>query len=139
MNTNHKPRSVEPPQQIRDLAEKGTERSKEFYKNAGATTTEATAALQSCWTNAFRGMQEYSGKLAEFAQDNTKAQLEFMQKLAGLRSPTEFFEVSTKHMQQQLERLTEQGKLLTALAQRVSLETAEPIKSGLGKAQEKAA
>ena len=139
MNTNHKPRSVEPAQQIRDLTEKGTERSKEFYKNAGAATTEATAALQSCWTNAFRGMQEYSSKLAEFAQDNTKAQLEFMQKLAGLRSPTEFFEVLTQHMQQQLERLTEQGKLLTALAQRVSLETAEPIKSGLANAQQKAA
>ena len=62
-----------------------------------------------------------------------------MQKLAGLRTPAEFFEVSTKHMQQQLERLTEQGKLLTALAQRVSLETAEPIKSGLANAQQKAA
>ena len=139
MNTNHKPRSVEPAQQIRDLAEKGTERSKEFYQNAGEATTEAAAALQSCWSNAVRGMQEYNEKVTEFAQANTKAQLEFMQKLAGLRTPTEFFEVSTKHTRQQTERLTEQGKLLTALAQRVSLETAEPIKSGLAKAQEKAA
>jgi len=139
MNTNHKPRSPEPAQQVRDWAEKGTERSKELYQNAGAATTEAAAALQSCWTNAFRGMQEYNSKLAEFAQDNTKAQLEFIQKLAGLRSPTELFEVSTKHTQQQFERLTEQGKLLTALAQRLALEAAEPVKSGLAKAQEKAA
>ena len=139
MSTHSKPRSIEPAQQFRDMAEKGTERSKEFYENAGAATTEAAAALQTCWTNGFRGMQEYNEKVTEFAQANTKAQLEFMQKLAGLRTPTEFFEVSTKQMQQQLERLTEQGKLLTALAQRVSLETAEPIKSGLAKAQEKAA
>ena len=79
MKTNHKPRSVEPTQQIRDLAEKGTQRSKELYENAGAATTEAAAALQSCWTNAFRGMQVYNDKLAEFAQANTKSQLEFMQ------------------------------------------------------------
>ena len=63
----------------------------------------------------------------------------FMQKLGGLKSPTEFFEFATKHTQQQFERLTEQGKLLSALAQRVALETAEPIKSGLAKAQQKAA
>ena len=139
MNTNHKPRSPEPAQQVRDWAEKGTERSKEFYQNAGAATSEAAAALQSCWTNAFRGMQEYNEKLAEFAQANIKSQLEFTQKLAGLRSPTELFEVSTKHTQQQLERLTEQAKLLTALGQRLALEAAEPIKSGLARAQEKAA
>ena len=139
MNTNQKPKSVEPAQQVRDLAEKSTERSKEFYENAGPTTTEVAAALQSCWSNAFRGMQEYNEKLAEFAQANIKSQLEFMQKLAGLRSPAEFFELSTKHAQHQLERVAEQGKLLTALAQRVVLEAAEPIKSGLAKAQEKAA
>ena len=139
MKTNHKPRSPEPAQQVRDWAEKGTERSKELYQNAGAATTEAAAALQSGWTNSFRGMQEYNEKLAEFAQTNIKSQLEFTQKLAGLRSPTELFEVSTKHTQQQLERLTEQAKLLTALGQRLALEAAEPIKSGLARAQEKAA
>ena len=139
MNTTHKPRSLESAQQVRDWAEKGTERSKEFYQNAGEATTEAAAALQSCWSNAVRVMQEYNGKLAEFAQANIQSQLEFMQKLAALRSPTEFFEVSTKHTQQQTERLTEQGKLLTALAQRLALENAEPIKSGLAKAREKAA
>jgi len=72
-------------------------------------------------------------KLAEFAQATAKALLEFIQKLSGLKSPTEFFEVSSKHMQQHFERLTEQGKLLATLAQRVAMETAEPIKSGLVK------
>jgi hypothetical protein len=64
MNTNQKPKSVEPAQQVRDLAEKSTERSKEFYENAGATTTEAAAALQSCWLNAFRDYLLVSGVMA---------------------------------------------------------------------------
>jgi phasin len=142
MNTNHKPKgtaNVETPQHLREITEKGVQRSKEFFENAGATTAEAANALQSCWSKAFKGMQEYNDKLAEFAQANTKAQLEFMQKLGGLRSPTEFFELSTKHTQQQFERLTEQSKLLSALAQRVTLEAAEPIKTGLAKAHERAA
>jgi len=142
MNTHYKPKSaanVETPQHLREITETGVQRSKEFFENAGATTSEAANVLQCYWSNAFKGMHEYNSKLAEFAQANTKTQLEFMQKLAGLRSHTEFFEVSTKHTQQQFERLTEQGKLLTALAQRVALETAEPIKSGLAKVQEKVA
>lgn len=138
MNTNQKPRSGEPAQQIRDLTEKGAEQTKEFYGNAGAAATEAAAALQSYWSDAFRGMQEYNEKLAEFAQANTKSQFEFMQKLAGLRSPTEAIEVATKHTQQHFERLIEQGKLLSTLARRIALETTDTIKSGLAKADKAA-
>ena len=133
MNTNYKPKSAEPAQQVRDMAEKGTARAQEFYGNTAEAMSEAGAAMQSFFSNDVRGMQEYNEKLAEFAQANAKTQMEFMEKLSGLKSPTEFFEISSKHMQQHFERLTEQGKLLATLAQRIAIETAEPIKSGVAK------
>ena len=69
----------------------------------------------------------------EFAHANTGAAFEFAQKLSSVKSPSEFFELSTSHSRRQLETLTEQTKELTALAQKITLATAEPFKTGANK------
>jgi hypothetical protein len=51
-----------------------------------------------------------------------------------VKSPSEFLELTTNHTRNQLEKMAEQAKQLTALAQRVTLATAEPLKTGLAKA-----
>jgi hypothetical protein len=43
-------------------------------------------------------------------------------------------ELSTEHSRKQFETLTEQTKELAALAQKVTLATAEPLKTGVTKA-----
>ena len=43
-------------------------------------------------------------------------------------------ELSTAHARKQFEALTAQSKELSALAQKVATETAEPIKTGMNKA-----
>ena len=67
----------------------------------------------------------------EFAQTNTKAALDFVQKLSGVKSPSEFIELSTDQSRKQFETLTEQTKELAALAQKVTLAAAEPLKTGV--------
>jgi hypothetical protein len=79
-------------------------------------------------------MRDYNSKVVEFAQANTKSYVEFVQKLAGVKSPSEFMEVSTEHSRHQLEALAEQSKELAALAQQVTLAATEPLKAGLAKA-----
>jgi hypothetical protein len=54
--------------------------------------------------------------------------------LFGVKSPSEFLEVSTEHARKQFEPLSEQTKELAALRQKVMLETAEPLKAGAAKA-----
>jgi len=83
---------------------------------------------------ALRGMQDYNSKVVEFTQANTKSYVEFVQKLAGVKSPSEFLEVSTNHGRHQLETVAEQAKQLAELAQKVTLATAEPLKTGFAKA-----
>jgi len=56
--------------------------------------------------------------------------------LSGVKSPSVFVELSTEHARKQFETLTEQTKQLAALAQKVMLATAEPLKTGVAKAQE---
>jgi hypothetical protein len=51
--------------------------------------------------------------------------------MSGVKSPSEFVELSTEHAQQQLTTLTEQTKQLAALAQQVTFATAEPLRTPL--------
>ena len=55
------------------------------------------------------------------------------QKLSGVKSPSDFIELSTDHSRKQFETLTEQTKELAALAQKVTLATVEPLKTGATK------
>ena len=50
-----------------------------------------------------------------------------------------FVELSTEHARKQLETLTEQTTQLLALAQKATLATAEPLKTGAAKAFNRAA
>jgi hypothetical protein len=72
--------------------------------------------------------------LIEFTDANTKTAVDFAQRMSGVKSPSEFFQLSTELAQQQLGTLTEQTQQLAALAQRVTLATTEPLKTGFTKA-----
>jgi phasin len=94
----------------------------------------ATDLIKNSCSIAVKGAQEYNTKVNEFAQTNTKATLDFVQKLSGVKSPSDFIELSTGHSRKQFETLSEQAKELAALAQKVTLATVEPLKMGVTKA-----
>ena len=104
-----------------------------------AATTDTAEMMTNCASTALKGLQEYNSKLAEFTHANTASVVEFLQSLAGVKSPSEFVQVSTEHAKHQLETMTEQAKELAALSQKVTLTTAEPIKTGLAKVFNRAA
>ena len=112
----------------------GSAQAKEAFEKMSAATTEATALIKNSFSTAVKGAQDYNTKVIEFAQTNTKAALDFVQKLSGVKSPSEFIELSTDQSRKQFETLTEQTKELAALAQKVTLATVEPLKAGVTKA-----
>jgi phasin len=99
-----------------------------------AATGEAAALFKNSYSTAVKGAQDYNNKVLEFAQTNTEAAFGFAQKLTDVKSPSDFMELSTEHSRKQFETLTEQTKELAALAQKVTLATAEPLKTGVTKA-----
>jgi len=119
------------PQAFREMAEKGTTQAKETYELMNAATTEAADLLKNSYLTAVKGMQDYNNKIIEFAHANTNAAFDFVQKMSGVKSPPEFVELWTEHARKQVETLTEQTKELAALAQKVTLATAEPPKTGV--------
>ncbi|HEY0723901.1 MAG TPA: phasin family protein [Pyrinomonadaceae bacterium] len=113
------------------MAEKGAAQSKEVFEKMSAVSGQAADVMQHCYSAAVKGMQDYNKKLLEFAHANTKATFDFAQRISGVKSPSEFVQLSTEHTQQQLTILTDQTKQLAALAQQVTLATAEPLRTPL--------
>jgi phasin len=127
------------PQAFRATAEKGTAQAKEAFEKVSVAAAEATDVIKNSYSMAVKGAQDYNTKFIEFAQTNTEAALDFVQKLSGVKSPSDFIELSTDHSRKQFETLTEQTKELAALAQKVTLATVEPLKTGVTKAFSQAA
>ncbi len=108
--------------------------AKEGFEKMRAATAEATSVIKNSYSSAVQGAQDYQAKVIEFANSNTEAAFDFAQKLTGVKSPSEFFELSTNHSREQFETLSEQAKELARLAQKVTIATVEPLKTGATKA-----
>jgi|SRR5215475_102961 len=115
------------------MAEKVSQ-AKDVIERMGTATSEAANGMQHSYMVGLKGLQDYNKKWMEFAQANTQAAMEFYQKLSGVKSPTEFIELSTTNAQRQLTTLTEQTKQLGELAQQATLAAVEPFKTGFAKA-----
>ena len=120
-------------QAFRETAETGSAQAKAAFANASTAAADAATLMKDSYSRTVKGAQEYNTKVIEFAQANTKAAFDFAQELVGVKSPSEFFELSTNRSRKQFETLTEQAKELAMLAQKVTLATAEPIKAGATK------
>ena len=126
--------------QFRNMVEKSATQSKEVYERMSASkevekmsaaTGQTADIIRNCYLTAVKRVQDYNNKLIEFTHANTKTAFDFAQRMSDVRSPAEFVELSTELAQQQLMTLPEQTKQLAALAQQVTLATAEPLKTSL--------
>ena len=129
----------EVPAAFREFAEKGVAQSKDTYEKFKAVAEQNTQMLETVYSNATQGSTEYSLKMIEIARYNTNAAFTFVEKLFGVKSPSELIELTTAHSRTQFETLSAQGKELAGIAQKVATDTAEPIKSGVSKAMKKVA
>jgi phasin len=135
MDVNTKTKSkTDASEQFREIAENGAAQSKKAFDTVSAATGEAANVMKNCYSTAIKGAQDYNNKVIEFTRANTNAAFDFAHRISGVKSPSEFVELSTEHARQQVETLTNQTTQLAALAQQVTLATAEPFKTGTTKA-----
>jgi len=130
--------NMEMPQALREMAEKGVEHTRDAYAKAKVASEEAADMLENTYEAAANRVTDYNLKLFEIARTNTRAAFDYAHELLGVKSPSEFIELSTAQMRKQFEILSMQSKDLCALAQETATEVAEPIKTGVSKALNKA-
>jgi phasin len=116
--------NMEMPDVFREMAEKGVAQAKDNYNRIQAATEEATELLKSAYTTAAEGTADYNRKVVEIASTNARAAFDYAHELLGVKSPSEFIELSTAHARKQFEAMTAQTKDLTELAQKVTTEIA---------------
>jgi phasin len=134
MNANPQyPNYADAPKVLQDVAEKSTAQAKENLEKMSAAASEAANQMKTVYSTISKGSQDYSAKVLEFSHANINAAFEHISKLAAVKSPTEFFALSSEHMRQQFETLTRQSQELAAIAQKITAATTDSIKSAVKK------
>src|SRR6201984_2255184 len=121
---------VEMPAAFREFAERGVAQAKDTYEKMKAAAEEATDVLETTYSTASKGASDYGLKVIEAARVNTNAAFDYAGELLAAKTFSEVIELSSAHARKQFEALTKQSKELSALAQKVATDTAEPIKNG---------
>jgi|SRR5262245_22085379 len=125
---------IEVPAAFRELAERSVTQARDGYERMKAVAEDATDVLEDTYASASKGATDYTLKTIEIARANTNAAFDFATQLLTVKSLSEAIELTSAHTRQQLDAFIEQSKELAALAQRVTTETTEPLKSGVTKA-----
>ena len=125
---------VEMPAAFREFAERGVAQAKDTYEKMKAAAEEATDVLETTYSTATKGASDFGLKVIEVARANTNAAFDFAGEIMAAKTVSEVVELTSVHTRKQFETLTAQSKELSALAQKVATETAEPMKAGMTKA-----
>jgi phasin len=123
----------EVPEQVRAFAEKGVSQARENYTKFKDAAETHNSAIEAVFTNATKGVTEYSAKLLDIIKSNTTAGFDFAQELVTVKTLPQAMELWSAHARKQVETFTAQSKELTELAQKIATETAEPIKTSASK------
>jgi hypothetical protein len=71
-------------------------------------------------SSAAKAAEDYRSRMFQFMKTNLNMMLEYAERLATVKTPTEFVEVSTNHARKQFDTITTQTNELRALAQKLS-------------------
>ena len=130
---------MEVPAAFRELAEKSVTQAKDNWEKMKAASEEASDLIEDSYATASKGAADYGLKLIEASRANTNSAFDFATRLFAVKSLAEVVELSTAHMRKQFDTMSAQSKELTALAQKVTTETVEPIKESVSSAFKKVA
>jgi phasin len=130
--------NMEMPEAFREMTEKGVAHARDTYAKAKVASEEAADLLQNTYATVAKGAADYNLKLIEITRTNTRAAFDYAHELMGVKSPSEFIELSTAQMRKQFDTASAQNEELCALAQRVATEATKPIKTGVAKSFNKA-
>jgi phasin len=118
---------------FREIAEHGVVRVKENCEKMKAASGEMADVLRETYSTNAKGAADYGVKVIEISSVNTTFAFDFFTNLMGTKSLSEIMTLSTAQARRNFDVASAQNKELWDLAQKVAIETAEPIKKGVAK------
>jgi phasin len=124
---------------VREFAQQGAAYSQDFFEKTKAAAEQTNKVLERTFATATQGAAEFNQEWLEMARHNVNAAFDLAGRLAAVKSPSEFFELSAEHARKQVETFGKQAQHLASLAQKLTTETVQPLQAGVTKAFNKAA
>jgi phasin len=122
---------------VRDFAKQGAAYSKDVYERAKAMADETNKVLEQSYSTVTKATADFNLQWIEILHANSA--FDFCRKLVGVKSPSEFLELSSAQARKQFETFSEQAKHLAALAQKVTSDALQPLQAGATNAFRKVA
>jgi phasin len=123
----------------REFGQQGAAFAKDMSEKTKAAAEETTKVMEQTYSTVAKGAVDFNREWIEIVRANTNSTLDFAHQLIGVKSPSEFLELSAAHARKQFETFTEQTKHLTGLAQKVTTDAVEPLQASMKSAFTKAA
>jgi phasin len=124
------PASVDQLQEhVRKAVEKGVADTRVAYARVKTAAEEATEALESSYSTATKGVVAFNTKALDALRANAEANFDFVKAVINAKSVSEFITLQSEHASKQVEAINVQAKEIAALAQKIAVESVEPIKS----------
>ena len=109
------------------------------YAQQGADYSVGMAEnVQAMASTVIKDAAEFNVQWIEMVRANTNSSLDFARQLVGVKSPSEFFQLSADHTRKQFEVVTQQAQHLAGLAQKVTTDAVQPMQAIVKSASKKA-
>jgi phasin len=119
---------------FREITDNGIAQAKVNFDKAKVATDQGTDLFRNSYATAAKGATDYNLKFIEIARANTNTAFDYANALLSVKSVPEFFELSSTHARKHFEIMTAQTKELATLAQKMTTDITEPLKTGVTKA-----
>ena len=118
---------------LRTATQEALVQTRAAYDKMKHAAEDVSDTIESSYVTVTRGIGELNQKALESLKAQADASLEHFKALAAAKSFPEAISLQTEYARRQFEVISNQMKEMTALAQKVAVEAAEPLKASFEK------
>jgi len=123
---------------FRGITEQSVVRARENCEKMKGASGEIADILRETYSTNAKGAADYGAKVIEISGVNTNSVFDFFTNLVEAKSLSEIMKLSAMQSRKNVEVASAQNRELWELAQKLAVETAEPIKKSFTRALQKA-
>lgn len=120
-------------ERVRSLVETGIYESRASYMKVKSAADEAAHALEASYASAKHGAAEISVKALGALRATADANFDFAKSALRAKTASDYVALHSEFARKQIDMLNSQTKAMGELAQKVAVETMEPIKAQVAK------
>lgn len=124
--------------QVRDgfalMSNAGVDGGQFMLSNLKAGADSFTASVEASFSRTSETLTSLNIKAVDMLRENVNSSFELWEQMIGARTLTQVLDLQAEHARKRVELLGEQGRALTAMAEKLTFDGFAPMRAGLRKA-----